>query len=719
MPIKVACPSCGHQYQVADALAGKKVKCKECGGIIAIPAPGSEEDFDFGAIDVEPEQPAPGRSSAGARVEQPRYEQPVDEEEPAGGEAIPEYNFKGAPVVQSVVPAILGAGCLGWMAVQAFRADDPNHGWVGPFRAAVYLLGYAVVVFPITLIGVRAAGQKAYVAMPENYRWKSFGIFSVPAALAAIFTLISPSVVMLVVGIAVGLIISIGAFIFLFGIRPQRMGVAIGALIGYVIGGAVLGVALLFGIAFLVQAILGLTKTAHEYSFNPVGPQFMWTATPPEEKKKHPIVEVPTTEPAMTQPSESTGTTQPTTNPSLAETHPTTNPTTQTAISTTKPATTQAVHPTVVEHTLSPLLTGEPSVLPVDSFLEASFCGQGMGSTVLLQTAHADFGDSFELWNATNGTWSKGIAFSTQPKTAEHSPIVLNARGTALARMIEFPRVCVEFRSLLSEAAASDNTNAKKADPDLSRGPAWEPLGFTTPSYVMVVNRTGNVPIAEVLDPLALAGAQLIGRPITLEGLPPTSRCSLVLSPDAHYLAAVRYSAIPTAVAPKVGNYLTINSLNVAARDPLKLGLTNLPENAPVAVTGLCYWQDGSRVSLLYQEGGNGLIETYQSPTAKQLKYRIFTGPAGFPAKDFRGSALTVIADGSAFLINGRYVVDADTIDPLGDLGIEGVEDVHLVDHGTLQMLVKSEGKSKILLVKLDLSKFKAPTSAPAIPHSR
>ena len=48
MAIKVQCTSCGHGYQVPDALAGKKVKCKHCGKVFQIPSPHDE----FGELDV-------------------------------------------------------------------------------------------------------------------------------------------------------------------------------------------------------------------------------------------------------------------------------------------------------------------------------------------------------------------------------------------------------------------------------------------------------------------------------------------------------------------------------------------------------------------------------------------------------------------------------------------------------------------------------------------
>ena len=46
MPIPVQCPGCGRQFQAADRLAGKRAKCPQCSGAIAVPAgaaPGGQE----------------------------------------------------------------------------------------------------------------------------------------------------------------------------------------------------------------------------------------------------------------------------------------------------------------------------------------------------------------------------------------------------------------------------------------------------------------------------------------------------------------------------------------------------------------------------------------------------------------------------------------------------------------------------------------------------
>ncbi len=44
MPIAISCKDCGRDYRLKDELAGKKIKCKDCGATVAVPAPRRKGD---------------------------------------------------------------------------------------------------------------------------------------------------------------------------------------------------------------------------------------------------------------------------------------------------------------------------------------------------------------------------------------------------------------------------------------------------------------------------------------------------------------------------------------------------------------------------------------------------------------------------------------------------------------------------------------------------
>jgi hypothetical protein len=74
MPIAAECKSCHKRFKANDKLAGKKVKCPQCGGVIQIPTPPppKEEEGDLYALAEQPGAPAPGRSKPEPQPESAR-----------------------------------------------------------------------------------------------------------------------------------------------------------------------------------------------------------------------------------------------------------------------------------------------------------------------------------------------------------------------------------------------------------------------------------------------------------------------------------------------------------------------------------------------------------------------------------------------------------------------------------------------------------------------
>ena len=52
MAIAISCGKCGKRYSVKDELAGKKIRCKECETLIAIPLPSDDDDL-FGGVELK------------------------------------------------------------------------------------------------------------------------------------------------------------------------------------------------------------------------------------------------------------------------------------------------------------------------------------------------------------------------------------------------------------------------------------------------------------------------------------------------------------------------------------------------------------------------------------------------------------------------------------------------------------------------------------------
>ena len=65
MPIEVVCPQCRKTLRVGDHVAGKKIRCPACQGVVAVPA---EEIVEAAAVDDEPEP---------VRRQEPRSQPPI------------------------------------------------------------------------------------------------------------------------------------------------------------------------------------------------------------------------------------------------------------------------------------------------------------------------------------------------------------------------------------------------------------------------------------------------------------------------------------------------------------------------------------------------------------------------------------------------------------------------------------------------------------------
>ena len=59
MAIKLNCPECGKAYRLQDELAGKKVRCKACSAVMAVPKQDDVEDFEDLTDDVAEDYDAP------------------------------------------------------------------------------------------------------------------------------------------------------------------------------------------------------------------------------------------------------------------------------------------------------------------------------------------------------------------------------------------------------------------------------------------------------------------------------------------------------------------------------------------------------------------------------------------------------------------------------------------------------------------------------------
>ncbi len=216
MPIRVLCSQCETSYNLADTLAGKKIRCKKCEAIVAVPAasaPATEPAVKAAAPSrsaVEEPPPAPKAKLRPAPVEdedlpppppvrQKSRPAPIEDEEEAppprsgrrpASETRPKSGkVKPTQLARSIMNLVaagfmficLGLGILGVAAATHSRNNPPDQIWG---YAAAGSAGVGVFCFALTpLLSLIWLGR-AWSSVPPEYGGmsglKAVGLLFIP-----------------------------------------------------------------------------------------------------------------------------------------------------------------------------------------------------------------------------------------------------------------------------------------------------------------------------------------------------------------------------------------------------------------------------------------------------------------------------------------------------------------------------------------------------------
>lgn len=762
MSIMVQCGACGAKYQVAAAMAGKKVRCKKCGGVFAVPpdrdpdALPDEPDLRSVAAEEEPEDRAVAtrKIPAPAAPRRPKVLPPVsqmaddsDEEEgefddessgdspPPTFAANPAFVFPASELLDAVLPYLIALVAIGWMVTRSLQSDTPAPAWVGHLRWSLYLAAYAFIVFPLTLLGVHRAGQKLRFGMPAAHVFKIFAVFTLPFMLGVILSLAGGSILNFATGVVVGLVVSLAVFWFLYRLRPRQTNAGLALVAAYFLGGVTATALLGVGINLLVLSGMKKAGTAYTLAQSPLGPEFSWDAPPPEpEPKHHPIAlqttgdETPTTLPATIQPSttQATGaeTTKPTTEPLAINTStenpdkkmtpdvgpkpadPTTLPTT---LPTTMPSTPDKQPTTLPVVALSPWAASISAQDAIGEFDDIIYPALSAPRVALVVRTRGPKDDVIELWNLD--PLEKKSTLPLRHPENERAGYWLGPKAATLARLVDFPRKSIEIRS------TTEDKVLRTIDLDTVQFGTPELIGFAANNQVGVLwDQGGNFGI-EMFETIGGQHTRSFPLPQFERG-----RGNIAISPDGRFLAAAvkcppplkpdagpRPDPTGAPIVPAVAMCSpTIQLTDVsAARIPSRLlPIPALGSDKAAIFSALIFSPDNQKLSMLYEDNGNCLIVTWKPPETKQISQSIIFGarPANAPA-DYHGNVLDIIPGTSAWLLYGTTILQSDHI--LGDLGIPSVKGHQFLNKDTIAISVPAEsGKLKMELVKLNLEKF-------------
>jgi predicted Zn finger-like uncharacterized protein len=677
MSIMVQCGACGAKYQVAAAMAGKKVRCKKCGGVFAVPAERdpdalpdepdlrsvtAEEEPDARAVASRPvTAPPPARRP---KVLPPVSQMPEDEEEGEFDDessddsetptfaANPPFAFPASKLLDTALPVLLALVSIVWMVTRSLHSDNPAPAWVGHLRWSLYLAAYAFIVFPLTLLGVHRAGEKLRFGMPAAHVWKIFAVFTLPFMLGVILSLAGGSVIIFATGVVVGLVVSLAVFWFLYRLRPRQTNAGLALVAAYFLGGVVAAALLGVGVNLLVLSGMKKAGTAYTLAQSPLGPEFSWDAPPPEPEPKHrpvaiktPGEETLTTSPATTESSTTqasgTETTKPTTEPLAINTSteiPDKKMTPEVGPKPTDPTTVPSTLPTTM-----PLTPDKPTTLPVVALSPwvASISAQdAIGefddiyypalSTVpvaLVVRTRGPKDDVVELWSLD--PFEKKSTVALRHPENERAAYWLGPKAATFARLVDFPRKSIEIRS------TTEDKVLRTIDLDTVQFGTPELIGFAANNQVGVLwEQNGNFGI-EMFETIGGQHTRSFPLPQFERG-----RGNIAISPDGKFLAAAvkcpppvkadaRLDPTGAPVAPPAAMCSpTIQLTDVSAvRVPSRLlPIPALGSDKAAIFSALIFSPDGQKLSMLYEDNGNCLIVTWKPPETKQLSQAIIFG---------------------------------------------------------------------------------------------
>lgn len=177
--IKFSCPECGHTMKVPPTAAGKRGKCKQCGGVVQVPKPRQNAELitspppmDF---DDEPPVPSRHRRTGRTRREVSPVNVEIHQERPVSNSlgigalvlGVIAMLFSCVPVVNMFVALPLGGIGLILSAVGLVMAITRKGSGIGyPIAAgSINLIAVAVPLAMLALFG--AAADSAVTAIDE------------------------------------------------------------------------------------------------------------------------------------------------------------------------------------------------------------------------------------------------------------------------------------------------------------------------------------------------------------------------------------------------------------------------------------------------------------------------------------------------------------------------------------------------------------------------
>lgn len=733
MPITVQCDECGFRYAAPEALLGKRVRCKRCSAVFTVAEASAvagavnvpdHTDADSGALSEMDDIDAILRGGSGAAGGEPT----ASPDEIA--RAVQPFDFPYSQQVDRFLPLGLLVISLLLIISQTLAQDDLGRPWLATVRVLLLLGLYAVIVFPITYVGVKHGVRKHGGHMPWSPGWKTFAIFTIAYALSYMLWLAGTNIASLLLGCLAGLGVSLTALWLVFRPRLDRgfdplvwSGVAF-VLAILVAGGFVAGLNL------TTFAITSGSQTAHTFAASPILPGLPWNPPPPPEDPYAPLPtpaipgatdQLATPDPTL--PPDGTGlqpdapvvsTEDPTVDapadplagdpPSVDPTSPDT--TAPVVVDPTSPADPQPPVPPVSDPQDAPVAVDppeppadtpdrptlppgqattaiQPSELvavnhpPVEGGFERVIHPLAAGEFVaVIRSVGED--DIIECWRLADWARIGQARFRPDPNAGEQYAI--SPDGARLARIVSWPSLSIQTWSFKDQRVTEMlELNTENGQPTL--------LGFVSPTQLLLGWQKGGAHGVELLD------LQTRRRVVAvLEGVETLER-NVALSPDGRFFAV----AAVTRDGPAIVVY---NMAALAGGRPMRmLPIRMLDPRWGVRPAGLAFSEDGSALAAYFEQDGNGLLLNWTLSTGRENQPYIFPAGSIPQREDLGGDRVFSYLNRDQWLLYGRDVIDIRTGRLLGSTGIESVLTQRRIAAGMLVVYIDEKNQSRLAIL--------------------
>lgn len=757
--ISIQCVHCHKRYNAPATMAGKKVKCKHCGKVFAIPldAGAGEAEGGLSAVGAEahdmgaPIAPSSGSRTGGAlpaardtsnklgaaksRMERNANATEIefaDDRRAYSLRPSVSYAFPGADVIEQIAPPIMIILGLGWLGLVAYQSNNTNAAWVGAVRAVAYVGLSLGLAFPLGYWAIKRASLVDRFMLPPKPGMRTLACMSLGFAFALILWVYGMTVGMLVAGTFVGMIVALGTTWFLFRLQPRELGNALGGVGAALVGSVVIAYLALFGVhtVFAVAMAKSGTNTLDK---SPMGPTFAWDVPVVDDKpKKKKVVAIvptqPTTEPAeqitlnTTQPTTTAPSSQPTAAQGTTEQGKSGDPGTPKPVDAAnaiamapggeKPVVTTTPKPEGPDGTpvnVPPSATAVESPLvakatPIAAMLGGSqvfFPPTGANAVgVLRKTTTGDEQVEFYAGHPLAKVEAQPDPFVAEKKVSQN--YVLSPNGETMARLTSFPLTGLQ---LVSTATGKE----VKTIPLEGEGaqPFLIGYGGGNDAVVIMWQKGGMQNAIEVVNTKA-TGSMTRLTAFQIEGCDVTASNPLI-NPEGQKLA----------IATQANGEGVINVYDLMSRDPkrrprqLKVAL---PKWVPPA--GMA-WGPNGMLAAYFEIEGNGVLYHFQtSSPLTPLHAHVFRGgrallppqAQGAPAgtTGFVGRTLEFVSQ-NEWLVFGRQLIDVETGKSLGELGLNDPREQRVVDKDNLLIVsMAPNGTERLVHVELKPSEVLA-----------